>query len=484
MIDMVFQDVLDSTGATVLSGSGGDGAAARRKLRGVSTDTRTLLAGELYLALSGPHFDGNAFVAKALEGGAGGLLLREDDGLEGLGNLPVPVAVHRAPRRALADLARWHRSRMEAPVIGITGSCGKTSTKELLVQLLAPFRRVHGSPASFNNDIGVPRTLLGADQAIEALVVEMGTNARGEIASLCRTARPTAGILTHIGPAHLEGLGTVEGVAREKSALIASLPPDGFCVLNGDCRFTPAVMELTEARAIRFALNCAGQGAEIWADEVWFHEAGATFQLGAAEELGLGGSAEVTVPILGLHMVQNLLAALAACAGIGIPLAELLPHLGKLTGARRRLERREAGGLTVYDDCYNANPSSAEASVRVLQGLHGHGRRVLILGDMLELGDTAAELHAQVGEAAGRAGLDLVVAVGDFAGDVARGVKAGGGKHGPKVVKIKSAESACKRVPGLVERGDVVMVKASRGARLERLVDRLLDESLNAAAGR
>lgn len=467
MIDLAFQDVLDSTGARRLSGD--------REVRfsGVSTDTRTIAANELYLALSGPHFDGNAFIAQALEGGAAGLLLREDHGLKDLGDLPIPVAVHESPRRALSDLARWHRSRLELPVIGITGSCGKTSTKDILVQLLEPFHSVYGSPASFNNDIGVPRTLLGASPATDVLVVEMGTNAPGEIAGLCRTARPTAGILTHLGSAHLEGLGSVEGVAREKSALIASLPPDGFCVLNADCPWSDQLASMTSARAIRFGLS--SKGADIYASNVWFHGAGTTFRLHAAPGWGLKSAHEVTVPFLGLHMVQNLLAALAACAGLGLDLADLLGHIGQLRGSKRRLERREAGGITVYDDCYNANPDSAKASVRVLAGLHGFTRRVLVLGDMLELGEQAAKLHEEVGIAAAAAGLDLVVAVGDFAEDVTRGVLKVKGSH-PQVLQFACTEDAVEALPKEITEGDVVLVKASRSARLERLVERLLDQ--------
>lgn len=466
MIDLAFQDVLDSTGARPICGN------RDVRLTGVSTDTRTIQANDLYLALSGPQFDGNAFIAQAIEGGAAGLLLREDHGLTGLTELPIPVAVHRSPRRALSDLARWHRSRLRLPVIGITGSCGKTSTKDMLVQLLEPFRSVHGSPASFNNDIGVPRTVLGANPTTEVMVVEMGTNAPGEIAGLCRTARPTAGILTHLGPAHLEGLGSVQGVAREKSALIASLPPDGFCVLNADCPWTEQLAAMTSARAIRFGLS--SKGSDLYASDVWFHGAGTTFRLHAAPGWGLVRSHEVTVPFLGLHMVQNLLAALAACAGLGLDLADLLEHLGSLRGSRRRLERRTGAGITVYDDCYNANPDSAKASVRVLAGLHGHRRRVLVLGDMLELGADAARLHHDVGVAAAAAGLDLVVPVGEFAADISRGINKVKGAR-PKVLAFDSPEDAIQGLPKEICEGDLVMVKASRGARLERLVERLLD---------
>jgi UDP-N-acetylmuramoyl-tripeptide--D-alanyl-D-alanine ligase len=201
----------------------------------VSTDTRSLRPRDLFLALSGPNFDGNQFAERAHSLGAGAMLLR--GGPDAV--MPVipgeePVVMHESPRRALSDLASWHRSRLDIPVIGITGSCGKTTTKEILAQLLSTRMNTVSSPNSFNNDVGVPHTLLMADDTTQVLVVEIGTNAPGEIAALCRVARPTAGIITNVGTAHLEGLGSVEGVAREKSDLFASLLRDGFAVLNLD----------------------------------------------------------------------------------------------------------------------------------------------------------------------------------------------------------------------------------------------------------
>ncbi len=236
MKSFTIEDVLAATGAKL---SGGD---AQRVVSGVSTDTRTLSPGDLFFALSGPNFDGNRFATAAADRGAAGLVL-EDAGSAPLPaslELPrgTPVLLHPAPRQALSALAAWHRGRLSAPVVGITGSCGKTTTKNVLLELLADRWLAVGSPNSFNNDIGVPHTLFLADETSQAVVVEMGTNHPGEIAALCRTARPTAGIVTCVGASHLEGLGSVDGVAREKAALVQALPADGFCVLNADCQWT------------------------------------------------------------------------------------------------------------------------------------------------------------------------------------------------------------------------------------------------------
>ncbi len=457
------QEIVESTGAELVRGN------PRTLVRGVSTDTRTLREGELFLALSGPNFDGNRFAADALARGATAVLLSRGGAELAPGQLP-PGAVllrHAAPRQALADLARWHRSRLSAPVIGITGSCGKTTTKTILVDLLATQLSTVGSPSSFNNDIGVPHTLFLADPSTGAVVVEMGTNGPGEIAHLCRIARPSAGILTNIGASHLSGLGSVEGVAQEKSQLLRALPPEGFCVLNADCTRTRGLRQVTRARAITFSVD--GEG-DLNASDVWFHAGGTTFRLSGRE---LGAPRTLTSPLLGLHNVQNVLAALCACHGLGLDLDRVLPAVSRLKPAQRRMERHELAGFTLIDDSYNANPESARASVRVLSGLHGHRRRVLVLGDMLELGEFAAELHKQIGEEAARSGIDVLVLVGELTRATAAGALEAGFPEGD-VHHLASTDEALVRMSGLIGEGDVVLVKGSRRTGLDRLVTQLV----------
>jgi UDP-N-acetylmuramoyl-tripeptide--D-alanyl-D-alanine ligase len=465
MSQCLFRDVLDSTGAVLVRGGLG---SLERPIAGVSTDTRTLRAGELFLALRGPNFEGNRFAPAAARAGAAGLLLQQGLSLD-LEALPadLPVAVHPDPRRALADLAAWYRSMLTAPVIGITGSCGKTTTKNILRDLLARLYPVVASPNSFNNDVGVPHTLLLAEPTTRFLVVEMGTNHPGEIAGLCRIARPTAGIVTNVGASHLEGLGSVDGVAREKGDLVASLPKEGFCVLNADCRFTPALRARTGARVVTFGINgTAGARADLDASDLLFHSGGTTFRLDGHE---------ITSPLLGTHNVQNLLAALAGCVGLSIPLADVLPGVSTLSGARGRMERFALGGLTVFDDSYNANPESMRAAVRVLAGLHGYRRRILVLGDMLELGELAAELHHQLGREAAQAGIDRIVLVGELSKATAAGALEGG-LESEAVLHVDDASSAAAALEASVREGDVILVKGSRRMHLEEVV-RVLREA-------
>jgi UDP-N-acetylmuramoyl-tripeptide--D-alanyl-D-alanine ligase len=452
---MRVRDILDSTGAVLLRGDG------ERWVHGVSTDTRALRPHQLFVALSGPNFDGNLFAQQACQLGAGAILLKGDSSLA----LPalqgdVPLAVHAEPRRALADLASWHRSQLSIPVLGITGSCGKTTTKNILGQLLATRLRTVASPNSFNNDVGVPHTLLLADKTTQALVLEIGTNAPGEIAALARIAKPTGAIITMIGASHLEGLGSIEGVAREKSALFASLPADGFAVMNTDCRHADLLRASTRARVITVSIDGAG---EFNATHALFHSGGTTFRLRGRE---------ISSPLLGLHNISNLLCALAACHGMGIEIDELLPAISELKGGSRRMERHEIEGLVVFDDTYNANPESAGAAVRFLSGLHGRGRRVMVLGDMLELGASSPELHHAVGREIAGSAIDLLVLVGEQVKATAAGALEAG-MPSKRVVHVPSAEQAASEIDELLRQGDIVLLKASRRIGLDRVVDHL-----------
>jgi UDP-N-acetylmuramoyl-tripeptide--D-alanyl-D-alanine ligase len=452
---MRVRDILDSTGAVLLRGDG------ERWVHGVSTDTRALRPHQLFVALSGPNFDGNLFAQQACQLGAGAILLKGDSSLA----LPalqgdVPLAVHAEPRRALADLASWHRSQLSIPVLGITGSCGKTTTKNILGQLLATRLRTVASPNSFNNDVGVPHTLLLADKTTQALVLEIGTNAPGEIAALARIAKPTGAIITMIGASHLEGLGSIEGVAREKSALFASLPADGFAVMNTDCRHADLLRASTRARILTVSIDGAG---EFNATNALFHSGGTTFRLRGRE---------ISSPLLGLHNISNLLCALAACHGMGIEIDELLPAISELKGGSRRMERHEIEGLVVFDDTYNANPESAGAAVRFLSGLHGRGRRVMVLGDMLELGASSPELHHAVGREIAGSAIDLLVLVGEQVKATAAGALEAG-MPSKRVVHVPSAEQAASEIDELLRQGDIVLLKASRRIGLDRVVDHL-----------
>tara|TARA_R110002126_G_scaffold11114_33_gene50552 strand:+ start:30983 stop:32419 length:1437 start_codon:yes stop_codon:yes gene_type:complete len=468
---MSFADVMRVTGARAVSGP----RDASPALTGVSTDTRSLRAGELYLALSGPAFDGNAFARTAADAGAGALLLRDDPALD-LSGLPkgLPVATCRDPLRALADVAGWHRRRLALPVVAITGSVGKTSTKNILLELLRDVRVAVGSPASFNNEVGVPLTLLLADERTDVLIAEIGTNAPGEIAALCRIAQPSAGIVTEVGASHLLGLHNIEGVAVEKSALPACLPSSGFCVLNADNPLTAKMAQVTAARPITFSVrDDADPHIDFRASSITFDASGTRFTLKGAR---VPEPLSIHVPLLGEPAVKNVLAALAACDGLGVDLELVYPALARLVPAPRRMQPVLVDGLTLLDDSYNANPDSVRAGLGVLRGLRAHARRVMVLGEMLELGPDAGILHHRVGREAADANVDLLVLVGDLTRATAAGALEAGLGMG-RLVHFDTVEDAITVLPGMLRDGDAVWIKGSRGSRLDRLVDHLAPTS-------
>ena len=452
------QDLADAMGALV------DGAVAHVTIERVSTDTRTLGPGDLFVALSGPNFDGVRFATAAVEAGAAAVVVAQGSGARSA-ELGVPVLEVACTRRALGDLGRWARELRDLEVVGITGSCGKTSTKEMLhVLLRAAGLRAAASPASFNNDVGVPHTLLACPEDAQVLVAELGTNGRGEIAHLARLARPTGAIVTNVGSSHLEGLGDEDGVATEKGALPAALPEGGFCVLNADCPRTASMASISRARVHRFSLQ--DPTADLLATDLQFGAEGTTFTLSGAMVGEPGEERRVTLPLLGRHQVQNALAALTAGRALGAGIDALLEGLPLLAPVDGRGVRIEACGRLLLDESYNANPTSTRAALQALASVPEPGRRVAVLGRMHELGPRAGALHGEVGAAASEAGLGLLVTID--ADQIAEGAVRAGFEG--QLRRFSTLEEARSGLEALLEDGDVVLIKGSRAARLDELV--------------
>ena len=452
-------DVLRVTGGKLVAG------ARNVALTGISTDSRSCCPGDLFVALRGLKFDGNRFAAAALEAGAGAALVEK-------GKRPEVVPPAKAvvelgdTAEALVDLAVWYRGRFPIPAVAITGSCGKTTTKEILAHLLSRRYRVVRSARSFNNAIGVPLTIFSMDRRTEVAVFEIGTNAPGEIAKLASLTRPTGGIITNVSEAHLQGLGSVEGVFREKAALFEALPQDGFAVINLDDPRTGAKLrEMTRATVV--GVSCDLREADLFASEVVFHGIGTSFKL--------NGKYAVTLPMLGTHNVYNALQALASCMALGMELPEALEVLASVPVAAHRLERKRFGSIEVLDDSYNSNPASARAAIRALQGLRGTKRKVLILGDMLELGQRGPELHFEIGDAVAAAGVDLFIAVGAEGPQMVKGALAGG-MPTSRVLLFSDTKSAVLGIAEILQPEDLVLVKGSRRLALETIVDALAEK--------
>jgi UDP-N-acetylmuramoyl-tripeptide--D-alanyl-D-alanine ligase len=469
------------TAAAVARATGGEVVQRGGVAASVTTDSRGDCTGRVFVALRGRQHDGHAFLRDAVRRGAAGLLvdapppdvhslLRQDlvgrdrTGRDLVGSASPFVVRVADTTKALLDLAAEHRRRHRAKVVGITGSCGKTSTKEWLGAVLANAMPTVRSPGSFNNQIGVPLTLFGIEPKTRAAVVEIGTSAPGEIARLSDVARPDVGIVTCVAAAHLEGLGSVDGVAREKASLPMSLPGEGLCILNGDDAACRAMLEVTKAK-VQF--TSVTRAADWFATDVSFHALGTTFLL--------QGERPVTLPGLGTHNVYNALAVIAAASHLGVAEEIILQTLASLPSTARRLEPKRVGGVTIFDDTYNMNPQSARAALQALAGLSGPGRRIAVFGEMLELGNESVALHRALGAEVVRTRHDLLVCVGAGAGPIADGALAAGMAK-CDVFLVPDVAAALALLRSAVVAGDRVLCKASRRVALDRLVDRLLAE--------
>jgi UDP-N-acetylmuramoyl-tripeptide--D-alanyl-D-alanine ligase len=425
-------------------------------LSGVGTDTRALQPGELFVALRGPHFDGHDFLEQAHAAGAAGALV------ERRVDSPLAQLVVADTRLALGRLAAAHRARYAIPLVAVTGSNGKTTVKEMLAAILGQQGPVLATRGNLNNDIGMPLTLLRLRPEHRCAVIEMGANHPGEIAYLTSLARPTVALVSNAGPAHLEGFGDLEGVARAKGEIYSGLGDEGIAVINADDRFAPYWDGLNARR------RCWHFGMQEPA-EVGTEPAGIRFEVGgggAWTRFRLRtplGDTDIGLPLAGWHNVMNALAAAAGAMAVGADLSQVRAGLESMRPVTGRLQPRVArGGGWVLNDSYNANPASLQAAIEVLGACPG--TRWLILGDMAELGRDADALHAAAGEQARAAGIERLWATG-VASRAAAEAFGRGGRH--------FADQAALIEALLAELGPDawVLVKGSRSARMERVVE-------------
>jgi len=461
--------VISLTLAEVASAAGGAvrDADPGTPVTGLSTDSRETAPGSLFVALPGSRTHGARYAGQALAAGAVACLARPDAVAEG------PRVEVADPLAALAAVAGAVRARSGARVVAITGSVGKTTTKDLLAAVLATRFETVANPASFNNEVGLPLTLARLEPSTEALVAEMGARGPGHIAMLARLARPGVGVVLNVGEAHVGLYGSRQAIAEAKAELVEALPGDGVAVLNADDPLVAAMAARTPARVVTFGLG-AGTDADVRAEGVELDGQGrAVFRLVAA-----GVGADVALPVVGEHLVPDALAAAAAAGVLGMGPEEVAAGLGKasLSPARMQTTRR-ADGLTVINDAYNANPTSMAAGLKALAAAGGGGRRtVAVLGEMAELGDTALAEHDRIGRLVARLGIDRLVGVGELGKVIVRAARMEG-MWPEEAVAAADADAALAAVEQALGTGpgDVVLVKASRVVALDRVAERLLD---------
>jgi len=443
-------ELIEALGAHLIDRRGG-----RDAYRAVANDSRTLQPGDLFFAIETEKRDGHAFVADAVGRGAAGVVVAREV------ETPPDVAVYRVhdTRAALAALAAWWRSRFPVQVIGVTGSVGKTTTKELVATLLSERHHVLKSPANFNDDVGLSMTLFMLEPGHDRAVVEMGMYALGEIRGLCAIARPAVGVVTNVGPSHLERLGTLDAIARAKSELVEALPPDGLAVLNADDPAVLAMRARTTARVLTYGLGEADvRGSEVEGRGLDGVEFAIAYQ---------GRRERVRSPIPGRQVVHNALAAATVALADGIPLRDVAAALSQATiPGRVQLHPGRAGSL-IIDDTYNASPASVLAALDLLSELPG--RHVAVLGDMRELGSATIEGHRDVGRRAAEVA-DVVVTIGELGKLIAEAAREAG--H-PCVQAFDTKEEAARDLAPRLQQGDCVLLKASRALALETMVHEL-----------
>jgi UDP-N-acetylmuramoyl-tripeptide--D-alanyl-D-alanine ligase len=430
------------------------------KITGVSTDTRTLKPGDLFVALTGESSDGHKFLADALTRGASGvvvsrkveskhLTIRVDDALVALG-----------------ELAAYYRSKFSPTVVGVTGSVGKTTTKEMIAAVVAARGPVLKNAGNFNNEIGLPLTLFELAPKHKTAVVEMAMRGPGQIAYLARIARPSIGVITNIHVTHIELLGSLDAIADAKGELLDFLPSDGAAILNADDAYFDYLSRRSNARVISFG---EGPKAEVRAVSAGLDSKGCC----SFEVITPTGSFDVRVPVPGEHNIKDALAAIAVGEVLGIEHKHMREALANFTAPEKRSNviptRR---GFVIIDDTYNASPASVLSALKTLSMMEG-GRRIAVLGDMLELGEHAVNAHMEIGRAVRENGVDMLVVVGQLAKLISRAA-IDAGLPVDAVSEYDDSWQAASEVPGKLRERDVVLVKGSRSMKMERVVEGLL----------
>ena len=434
--------------------SSGDGNASIQK---VSTDSRTLKPGELFVALRGENFDGHKFVELAAKAGAAGAIV----GLDWNGKASGNVALIRVEDtlRAYQTLAANYRKSLPLRVLAITGSNGKTTTKDFAAAVLGRKFRVTKTEGNFNNHVGLPRTMLEATSEDQVGVWEIGMNHPGEVAALARLAAPDAAIITNIGVAHIEFMGSREAIALEKGALAEATAPEGSVILNADDPFSKNLAERTRAKII-FA---GTTGGTIRASEIGQSAGGSEFTI-----LEGAHRCRAQLPVPGLHMVQNAILAVAAGRVFGLSLEESAAGLAAAPLTKARLQIKQIRGVQFIDDSYNANPDSMKAALRTLVELDTDGKRIAVLGEMREPGEESARGHREVGEAAAEFGIDQLISVGAVGSDMAEAARKAGLE---KATAVRSTSEAAEMLTEIAAPGDLVLIKGSRAARTELVLE-------------
>ncbi len=439
-----------------------------RVFSGVSTDSRTTKAGDCFFAIVGENFDGHDYVSDALAKGAVCAVVSKDIRVGKPTDKPILKVEDTI--KALGDFAGEYRRQSSFKVVAITGSAGKTTTRQIAYQALSQHFRVHQSPKSFNNNIGLPLTLLGAEADDQIVIAELGSNHPGEIAHLTRIAAPDIAMVINVHPAHLEGFGDLQTIIQEKLSISEGLKPDGVFIINADFE---DLASNCRAKGTKFVTFGKSDGANYQAKKISYEASASRFTV---------DSTEVYLPLPGPGNVENALAAWAVCSQLGLTVEDFANAVRSLSPVTMRAELLQIGTLTVLNDCYNANPASMRNALNILTGLDPAGKRrlVFICGDMAELGQQTESLHAELGISIAKTKVGLLLSVGKFAKIAAETAKTTAEQNFEskeiESLQIKYFDdtiSACNNLHEFIKDYDIILVKGSRTVGLEKVVEKL-----------
>ncbi|MBI3753341.1 MAG: UDP-N-acetylmuramoyl-tripeptide--D-alanyl-D-alanine ligase [Deltaproteobacteria bacterium] len=464
MIKLRIKDIANAVDGRLIQGSGDSW------INGVSTDSRTIKNGELFFALKGPRLDGHKFVDDVLKKGAAGAVVSAECGMR---NAEFPLIAVDDTLSALGNLARYWRERHPVPLIAVSGTCGKTTTKEMIASILKTSRPVVKTEGNLNNLIGLPLTLFGLNNIHKAAVVELGISEKGEMKRLAHICRPYVAVLTNIGEAHTAMLGSREGVASAKGELFEGMGMNGTAVINSDDPWLAKMGSAIRTKKITFSLTSK-------ADVMLKGEGQGGRPLGAVKGqeiifIVMGEEIPVRLQYVGTHNLSNAAAAIAAAIPLGATREEIQEGLASAVPLRGRMEVvAMKNGITIIDDTYNANPLSMEASLKSLASMNG--RKIAVLGDMLELGDISHAAHKYIGGLAQEMGIDMFFVIGNFSKDFISGATEAG-MTADKIYEAKGKVGLVETLHGIMREGDNILIKGSRAMKMEEVVEKLQDTS-------
>lgn len=452
MLELRIKEIVEATGGSLVSGSAG------AMITGISTDSRKTGGGCLFIPLKGERFDGHDYINMALDGGAAAVLTHKAVDCKG-GKAIIRVD---DTSKALRELAAYYRKKFTVPFVGITGSVGKTSTKDMIAGVVGTKFNVLKTEGNLNNEIGVPLTVFNLEGFHEAAVLEMGMSAAGEISRLTAIVRPDIAVITNVGMSHIETLGSRQNILKAKLEILEGLASKGLVVLNGDDALLAGMKDLLRFRTVFYGMD---EGVDYQASNINSHgENGTYFDIKIN-----GREYNIHIPVPGVHNVHNALAAVAVGCELGIPMDDIIKGIAGFSPSKMRMDIIKAGDVRIINDTYNASPQSMEAALNVLKEIGRKSRKIAVLGDMLELGDWAPKAHYDVGRFVATSGTDMLIAVGKNSRYIIDGA-VDNGFSGSRTKYFEGNGEALEFIRSNLMIDDVVLVKGSRGMKMEEIV--------------